>query len=204
MARIDGTESPSRERISEKDRKRTWPVVAVGLLLLLQAIGLLALSAVHFGAAYLVQAGLLEQLLEQSAEEQLLNLLPTPVKMWAIASLGTVNEELLSRMTETTFVSISLLFIVLSAMAILAAISFLRTEQNAWTAAMLVQGLNLLMALILYFRGKPWYVYVMMLYSIPIVLYLNYHEVRVVFQFRPTDPQQARRARIGGHKGGDR
>jgi hypothetical protein len=204
MTRTNGTESPSCERIPEKRRKRTWPVAAVGLLLLLQAVGLLALSVVHFGAAYLVQAGLLEQLLEQSAEEQLLSLLPTPVKMWVIASLGAVNEELLSRMTGTTFVSVGLLFIVLSAMAILAAISFWRTEQNAWTAAMLVQGLNLLMALLLYFRGKPWYVYVMMLYSVPIVLYLNYHEVRVVFQFRPTALQQARRARIGGRKGGDR
>lgn len=204
MARTYGTESPSRERIPEKRRKRTWPVAAIGLLLLLQAIGLLALSVVHFGAAYLAQVGLLEQLLEQSAEEQLLSLLPTSVKMWVIASLGAVNEELLSKMTETTFVSIGLLFIVLSTMAILAAISFLRTEQNAWTAAMLVQGLNLLMALLLYFRGKPWYVYVMMLYSVPIVLYLNYHEVRVVFQSRPTGPQRARRARIGGRKGGSR
>jgi hypothetical protein len=204
MTRTDGTESPSCERISEKRRKRTWPVVAVGLLLLLQAIGLLALSVVHFGAAYLAQVGLLEQLLEQSAEEQLLNLLPTPVKMWVIASLGTVNEELLSRMTETTFVSIGLLFIVLFTMAIVAAISFLRTEQNAWTAAMLVQGLDLLMALLLYFRGKPWYVYAMMLYSVPIVLYLNYHEVRIVFQLRSTGLQRERKARIGGRRGGNR
>ena len=204
MTQTDGTVSPNRERTSKKRRKRTWPVTAVGLLLLLQAAGLLVLSIVYFGAAYLAQMGLLKQLLEQSAEEQLLSLLPTPVKMWVIASLGAVNEELFARMTESSFVSIGLLFIALSTMAVLAAVSFLRMERNAWTAAMLVQGLSLLMALLLYFRGKPWYVYVMMLYSVPMVLYLNYHEVRVVFQPRPTGPRRVRRARVGGRRGGKR
>lgn len=204
MTQTNGTESPSRKRILVKRRKRTWPVTAVGLLLLLQAIGLLILSIVYFGASYLAQMGLLKQLLEQSAEEQLLSLLPAPVKMWVIASLGAVNEELFARMSETSFVSVGLLFIALSTMAVLAAISFLRMERNAWTAAMLVQGLNLLMALLLYFRGKPWYVYVMMLYSIPMVLYLNYHEVRVVFQSRPIGTRRMRSARVGGRKGGGR
>ena len=149
MTQTDGTVSPNRERTSKKRRKRTWPVTAVGLLLLLQAAGLLVLSIVYFGAAYLAQMGLLKQLLEQSAEEQLLSLLPAPVKMWVIASLGAVNEELFARMTESSFVSIGLLFIALSTMAVLATVSFLRMDRNAWTAAMLVQGLSLLMALLL-------------------------------------------------------
>jgi hypothetical protein len=195
MKNADPTESHGREHTSQERRKRTWPVTAVGLLLILQATGLLLLSFVYFGAAYLAQMGLLKELLEQSAEEQLLSLLPAPVKMWAIASLSAVNEELLSKMSERGFNSIGLLFIALSAVAILAAISFLRMGRNAWTIAMLGQGLSLLMALLLYFSGKPWYTYVMMLYDIPMVLYLNYHEVRVAFQPAPRALRRVRRAR---------
>jgi hypothetical protein len=46
----------------------------------------------------------------------------------------------------------------------------------AWLMAMLVQGLSLLTALVLYFNQKPGYVYVIMLYSIFMVIYLNYFE----------------------------
>jgi hypothetical protein len=201
MTQTDSTESPSRERISRKRRKRPWPVTAVGLLLMLQAVGLLVLSVVYFGAAYLAQMGLLEQLLEQSVEEELLSLLPTPVKMWVIASLGAVNEELLARTTEVGFNNIGLLFIALSALAILAAIGFLRMRRDAWTVAMLGQGLSLLMALLLYFRGKLWYTYIMMLYNIPMVLYLNYHEVRAAFQPRQVEPQRMKRTQVTRRKG---
>jgi hypothetical protein len=201
MTRTDSTENPSRKRVPRKRRKRPWPVTAVALLLLLQAVGLLVLSIVYFGAAYLVQMGLLKQLLEQSAEEQLLSLLPTPVKMWVIASLGAVNEELLARTTEVGFNSIGLLFIALSTLALLAAIGFLRMRRNAWTVAMLGQGLSLLMALLIYFKGKLWYSYIMMLFNIPMVLYLNYHEVRAAFQPGQVEPQRVKRTQVAGRKG---
>jgi hypothetical protein len=201
MTQTDSTKSPRRERTSRKRRKRPWPVTAVGLLLLLQAVGMLVLSVVYFGAGYLAQMGLLEQLLEQSAEEQLLSLLPTPVKVWVIGSLGAVNEELLARTSEVGFTSIGLLFIALSALALLAAIGFLRMRRNAWTVAMLGQGLSLLMALLIYFRGKLWYTYIMMLYNVPMVLYLNYHEVRAAFQPRQVRPQRARRTRVVRRRG---
>jgi hypothetical protein len=200
MTQTDSTKSPGRERISKRRRKRPWPVTAVGLLLLLQAVGLLVLSIVYFGAAYLAQMGLLKQLLEQSAEEQLLSLLPTPVRMWVIASLGAVNEDLLARTSEVGFSSIGLLFVALSTLALLAAIGFLRMRRNAWTVAMLGQGLSLLMALLLYFRGKLWYTYIIMLFNIPMVLYLNYHEVRAAFEPGQVGPQRVRRARVTRHR----
>ena len=76
-------------------------------------------------------------------------------------------------------------FVSLSVLAILAAIGFLRLRRAAWTVALLVQGSALLIALILYFREKPWYAYILMLCGIFIVLYLNTYDVRMAFRRRP-------------------
>ena len=96
----------------------------------------------------------------------------------------------------------SIIFIPLSLLAILAAISFLRLWRNAWTNAMLLQGFTLLIALILYFTGKPFYVYILMLYSIFMVLYLNHYEVQVAFRLKPVmenqDEAQQGSERCGG------
>jgi hypothetical protein len=66
---------------------------------------------------------------------------------------------------------------------------------------MLGQGLSLLMALLIYFKGKLWYTYIMMLYNIPMVLYLNYHEVRAAFQPRQEGPQRVGRTRVVKRRG---
>jgi hypothetical protein len=129
-------------------------VTAVGLLLLLQAVGLFGLGAIYFATVYLLE--LWAPLTALSAEELL---------------LGVVNKVIMS-----------IIFIPLSLLAILAATGFLRLWRNAWTNATLLQGLTLMIALILYFTGKPFYVYILMLYSIFMVLYLNYHEVQAVFR----------------------
>jgi magnesium-transporting ATPase (P-type) len=151
------TETYQTGPTSNKPRKRPWSVTAVGLLLLLQAVGLFGLGAIHFAIVYLVD--LWVPLSALSAEELL---------------LGVVNQ-----------VVMSIIFIPLSLLAILAAIGFLRLWRNAWTNAMLLQGLTLLIALILYFTGKPFYVYILMLYSIFMVLYLNYYHVQMAFRPKP-------------------
>jgi magnesium-transporting ATPase (P-type) len=151
------TETYQLGSTSNKPRKRPWSVTAVGLLLLLQAVGLFGLGAIHFAIVYLVD--LWAPLSALSAEELL---------------LGVVNQ-----------VVMSIVFIPLSLLAIMAAIGFLRLWRNAWTNAMLLQGLTLFIALLLYFGGKPWYVYILMLYSIFMVLYLNYHDVRMAFRPKP-------------------
>lgn len=147
--------------ICDRPKKRPWPVTAVGLLLLLQAVVLFGIGAFYFAAVYLLD-------------------------LWApLAALSA--EELFLGVLDKTLLSI--IFIPLSLLAILVAISFLRLWRNAWTNAMLLQGLTLLIALILYFTGKPFYVYILMLYSIFIVLYLNYHEVQVAFRSQPVVEQ---------------
>jgi hypothetical protein len=72
--------------------------------------------------------------------------------------------------------AMGVVFIPLSLLALLSGISFLGMWRIAWLMAMLVQGLSLLTALVLYFNQKPGYVYVIMLYSIFMVIYLNYFE----------------------------
>lgn len=145
------------EPTCDKPRKRPWPVTAVGLLLLLQAVVLFGIGAFYFAAVYLLD-------------------------LWAPLSALSIEELFLGVLDKTLM---STIFIPLSLLAVLAAISFLRLQRNAWTNAMLLQGLTLLIALLLYFSGKPWYVYILMLYSIFMVLYLNYHDVQMTFRSKP-------------------
>ena len=161
---------------SSRSRKRPWPVTAVGLLLLLQAVMLFGLGAIYFVAVYLLDA--FGHVLELSAEELLLG------------------------MAESVVMSI--IFIPLSLLAILAAIGFLRLWRSAWTNAMLLQGLTLLIALILYFTGKPFYVYILMLYSIFLVLYLNYYDVQMAFRPQPVVENREEAPQGSERCGGDR
>jgi len=75
-----------------------------------------------------------------------------------------------------------LVFGSLGLLALLAGIGFLRLWRTAWVVAMFLQGLCLVTALILYFDHKPAYVYLLMGYSILMVIYLNYSEVYATFQ----------------------
>jgi hypothetical protein len=161
---------------SNKPRKRPWSVTAVGLLLLLQAVGLFGLGATHFAIVYLVD-------------------------LWAPLSALSAGELLLG---VVNMVVMSIIFIPLSLLAVMAAIGFLRLWRNAWTNAMLLQGLTLLIALILYFTAKPFYVYILMLYSIFMVLYLNYYHVQMAF--RPEPVVESREGAYQGDEGceGDR
>jgi hypothetical protein len=81
-------------------------------------------------------------------------------------------------------------FGVLGLAALLACVGLLRLWPAGWLVAMLVQGASLLLALNLYFREKPPYAYLLMLYGICMVLYLNYAEVQATFRPRAINPQR--------------
>jgi hypothetical protein len=161
---------------SNKPRRRSWSVTAVGLLLLLQSVGLFVLGAIYFSIVYLLD--LWAPLSALSAEELF---------------LGVVNR-----------VVMSIIFTPLSLLAILAAVGFLRLWRNAWTNAMLLQGLTLLIALILYFTGKPFYVYMLMLYGIFMVLYLNHYDVKMAFRSEPVIEDREETYQGSERCGGDR
>lgn len=86
------------------------------------------------------------------------------------------------------------LIVVQGLLALSSAVGLLRRRQGAWVLAMAVQGLNMLIALILYFSSKPSYVHPIMAYSVFMVLYLNYSAVADAFP-RKQDPQDKGEAR---------
>jgi len=161
-------------------------VKAVGLLLLLQAAGLFALGSMHVAVEYALEQGLLPELLKWNRTQQvikiLIEILPERLQKWWIVSLSWGGKELPLKMASGTFVHIGLIYLALSVLAIVTAFGFLRMRRNVWTYAMLLQGLCLLIALVLYLGGRPIYIYVIMIYAIGMVLYLNYYEVRGAFK----------------------
>jgi hypothetical protein len=82
---------------------------------------------------------------------------------------------------------IGLVLACLACLAGMTAIGFWRMWRQAWLQAMLLQALCLALALILYYWQKPGFVYLLMAFSIFMVLYLNYYEVRAAFDQRPVE-----------------
>jgi hypothetical protein len=76
-------------------------------------------------------------------------------------------------------------FFAIGILAILAAIGFFRLWPGGWLNAVMVQGTSLLISLFLYFHEKPFYIYLIMAFSIFMVIYLNYSEVKEAFQSQP-------------------
>ena len=73
-------------------------------------------------------------------------------------------------------------FILFALLLLLVALSFLRLRRSAWVNAVLLQGLGLLAALGFYFYGRPIFAYLMMIYGIGMVIYLNHVEVQAAFR----------------------
>jgi hypothetical protein len=69
-------------------------------------------------------------------------------------------------------------------LTLLSGFSFLLLRRKGWLLAAIAQGISLAVCLWLYTLFQPGYVYPVMAYCILMVLYLNSHEVRVVFRRR--------------------
>lgn len=123
--------------------ERRWPVLMLGLLLLLQAAGLFGLGSFYLFAL-------------------------TP---------GDTAANLPGLLNSSAFNLLALL-------ALIASFGFLRLHRLGWLCAMLLQGLCLLLALSQYAREKAPLAYLLMFYSIGLVLYLNYSDVQSAFQRR--------------------
>jgi hypothetical protein len=91
---------------------------------------------------------------------------------------------------------IGLLFGGLGLLAMAGALGFLRLRRGGWVSAVFVQGATLLMALVLYFRGRPdfvpAYAYVMMVGGILMVLYLHQADVQAAFRENTTAAMEER------------
>jgi len=163
--------------------KRTWPVTAVGLLLILEAFLLIcifpALVILEFSKLSLAQLGMLfpggggiaPLYVDFSGLRRLL----------LTVHFASVSVVIPARITS------SAVFGFCSPVLILTGIAFLNKWRRAWMLAVFLQALFLALALIFYFNLRHPYVYVVMLYSSYLVFYLNHHEVRIVFpERRPT------------------
>ena len=84
-------------------------------------------------------------------------------------------------------------------LAVAAAFGFFRVAPGAWVNAVLVQGLTLLTALLLYFRERPGYVYLLMLYGLFMVLYLHQADVQAAFR-RDLQPAPETPAPLPAHR----
>jgi len=75
-------------------------------------------------------------------------------------------------------------------MTLMSALGFLLLRRRGWLLAAISQGLSLGVCLWLYSQTQPWYAYPIMAYCILMILYLNSHDVRVVFHPRRASTQR--------------
>ncbi len=107
-----------------------------------------------------------------------------------LATAGTLNftapafEEILPSRLAGWGTSLSVLFLLISPLALVAGVGFMRLWSGAWLAAMLLQGLSLAVSLAIYFYlpESPFFLFLGMAYSTLMVLYLNSHGVRASFR----------------------
>ena len=86
-------------------------------------------------------------------------------------------------------VAVFALFVPSAILTLLSALSFLFLQRRGWLLAAIAQGMSLAVCLWLYSLFQPGYVYPIMAYCVLMILYLNSHDVRMVFR-----PGQSTRA----------
>ena len=125
------------------------PVRVIGLLLVLQLVGLAALGAYEF-----LQVD------------------------WQRVQLDTTPPQ------QVIEVLAFALFVPSAVLTLLSALSFLLLRRKGWLLAAIGQGLSVAICLWLYSELQPWYVYPIMAYCTLMILYLNPHDVRMMFHPR--------------------
>jgi hypothetical protein len=134
-----------------------WPVRAISLLLVVQALGLFGVNA------------------------------------WLLTGVDWEREfaYVFLSLTALDTLSFSTMFTVIAVVALFTAFAFFLRRRSAWLVAMTLQGVILFCCLWIYFlttshlRASP-VIYLIMLYSILLVLYLNTTDVRQAFAVRQT------------------
>jgi hypothetical protein len=142
-------EKTSSERVVEPDRTSYRPVRVIGLLLILEVIGLVGLGAYEF----------------------------LQVDWQRVRFEGEPSRQVIE---AAAFV----LFAPPAVLTLLSALSFLLLRRRGWLLAAIAQGLSVAVCLWLYSMFQPVYVYPIMAYCVLMILYLNSHDVRVVFHPR--------------------
>jgi len=175
MPTADASEQPTSPQGGEHvkpDKTSARPIRAVGLLLILQAIGLIGLIAY----------GLLQVDWQQVKSDSQQGLV---VEIQPDSSQQEGEEK--SGVEAARAIGAAILFLPSIVLAILGALGFLIFSRRGWLLASLAQTLSLGACMELYYDSvweKPGFVYPVMLYCILMILYLNSSAVRVVFHSR--------------------
>ncbi len=152
------------------DKARSRSMRTIGLLLILQAIGLVGIAA--FG---LWQVDW-QQIQRDSAQQEGMEI-----------RLDSQQEQ---ELQAARAIEVAIRFLPPVVLAILGALGFLFFSRRGWLLAALAQALSLWACVQLYYEWDPGFVYPVMLYCILMVLYLNSYNVRVVFHSRRRTAQQ--------------
>lgn len=144
---------------------RPWPITFGGLLIILQGLVFLFISvgALLVIANYSVIVELLRGVIP-----------PTELPLQVLDPLGFMPSLFIEATLGLTFA----LFLLLNGLR------FLQRHPRAWLVGMVLQGMNLLTALVLYWRGSRGLVFIWMLASLVIVFHLNRAEVLSAFHLR--------------------
>ena len=152
--------------MAKLDGESYRPVRVIGLLLILQVIGLAVI-----GAAEVVSLDWTKLDFQRSESPE--------VRV-------TVEPETEQEAEAVAFV---LLFLAPAVLMLVAGLSFILMKRRGWLLAATAQGLSLAISLWLYTGSNPSYVYPIMVYCILMILYLNSRDVRMVFHSR-RDPTE--------------
>jgi cation transport ATPase len=172
--------SPQGGEHVKPDKTSSRPIRAVGLLLILQAIGLVGLIA--YGLLQVdwqqvrsdsQQQGLALEIQRESSQQQ------------EEEAVRAIEADAVRDAVRAIVAAI--LFLPSIVLAILAALGFLIFSRRGWLLASLAQTLSLGACMEFYYDSvweKPGFVYPVMLYCTLMILYLNSSAVRVVFHSR--------------------
>jgi hypothetical protein len=159
----------------------------IGLLLILQAIGLVGLIAY----------GLLQVDWQQVRSNSQQQGLVVEIQLDSPQQEGPVLEA-------ARAVGAAVLFLPSIVLAVLGALGFLLFSRRGWLLASLAQTLSLGACMELYYESfweKPGFIYPVMLYCIVMILYLNSSAVRVVFHSRRKPAKTVGRDLEAAHDG---
>ncbi|MBN1579863.1 MAG: hypothetical protein JXA89_04110 [Anaerolineae bacterium] len=157
-----------------KETKAPCPreIKIVAVLLVLQAAGLMGIGFVHLVATYAVpwiSADTISSWITRS-----------PIDLvWLWERLLDIGEK------SSPLVAI---LMPLGLMAFVSALGLRLRKRAAWTAAMAVQSIHLLVSLVIYFTTRPNYASLLMAWGVFMVLYLNYSEVANAFRSHQSQP----------------
>jgi hypothetical protein len=147
------------------DKTQYRPIRIIGLLLILQVIGLVGVGIYEFAQVDWEQD-------------------------WEQVDPEAIPQEVFEAAAFIFYVPPAVL-------TLLAALGFLFLRRRGWLLAAISQGLSLGVSLWLYTELDPAYIYPIMVYCILMILYLNSHDVRVVFHPRRDPSEQSLEATRG-------